>query len=169
MSILIVFALCGLWHGARWTFVAWGLLHGLMQALEKRILLQFMQRVPSWIQRFYAVFLVIIGWVLFRCETFADAGRFLTSLGRLSDWWQMNADTWSPVVTIETLLAFGMGAVAVSPLPRNLVEKRLLVPTAKRNRWRINSAAAVITVFVFVLAVVKLVNSSFNTFIYFRF
>lgn len=72
-NLIVVFLLCGLWHGANWTFVAWGLWHGLFLVLERAGLDRILARAPTPLACGYALVVVVLGWVLFRSPTFAVA------------------------------------------------------------------------------------------------
>ena len=67
-NILIVWALTGLWHGASWNFVLWGVYYGIVLLLEKFVLSRFLKSAPTALKRIYTIFLVMIGWVFF-CQT----------------------------------------------------------------------------------------------------
>ena len=85
LNLLVVFFLCGLWHGASWTFVAWGLFHGAFLVLERTRLGAALDSLPRPARHLYAIIMVMIGWVLFRSETFTAAGQYLAAmLGRAS-------------------------------------------------------------------------------------
>lgn len=79
-NLFAVFFLCGLWHGASWTFVAWGLLHGAFLVIERLGLAQGLQRCPKLVGHAYTLLVVMVGWVLFRAETFAQASAFLSAM-----------------------------------------------------------------------------------------
>jgi D-alanyl-lipoteichoic acid acyltransferase DltB (MBOAT superfamily) len=85
-AIFIVFLLCGFWHGASWTFVTWGVLHGTMQIAERAFLLKGLQRLPKPVQNLYAMLLVMAGWILFRADSFAGAASYFRALSGLKDW-----------------------------------------------------------------------------------
>lgn len=76
LNLLIVFAATGLWHGANWTFVLWGLLHGVVMVVERISLSRRLLRLPHWVQTLYCDLLVCLGWVLFRSSTLIDAGKY---------------------------------------------------------------------------------------------
>ena len=78
LNLLLVFFLCGLWHGASWTFILWGLYHGFFLVMERSKLEQWRQRLWSPLQQAQTFLVVMIGWILFRSETLADAFRFLS-------------------------------------------------------------------------------------------
>lgn len=80
VNLWIVFLLSGLWHGAAWTFVAWGAFHGLFMCLERMIGRERMRRIPDAIAVSATFALVTIGWVLFRADTLADALAYMVRM-----------------------------------------------------------------------------------------
>ncbi|MEI9865248.1 MAG: MBOAT family protein [Limisphaerales bacterium] len=80
LNLIIVFFLCGLWHGASWTFVVWGLYHGFFLVLERTRFGIWQGRLPRPTRHFYAVVVVMIGWVLFRSNTFTEALHFIATM-----------------------------------------------------------------------------------------
>jgi alginate O-acetyltransferase complex protein AlgI len=87
-NLLLVFFLCGLWHGAAWNFVLWGLYHGAFLVLERlgrgssagERLGARLARLPAPLASLYTLLVVMVGWVLFRAESLGDVGRFLAAL-----------------------------------------------------------------------------------------
>ncbi len=79
-NLLIVFLLCGLWHGASWNFVVWGLLHGSFLVLERIGFLGVLNRVWRPLRHCYVIFIVMIAWVFFRVETLSGASDFLETM-----------------------------------------------------------------------------------------
>ena len=80
INLFIVFILCGLWHGANWTFAIWGLYHGFFLVIERTGLGKLRDRMWSPLQQTLTLLLIIIGWVLFRTETIGDAGHYLSAM-----------------------------------------------------------------------------------------
>lgn len=79
-NLVLVFFLCGLWHGPSWTFVAWGLFHGLFLALERLGLERLIARLPWALRHVYVMAAVMIGWTLFRANDFTQALAFLAAM-----------------------------------------------------------------------------------------
>ena len=76
MNLLIVFLATGLWHGEGWTFVLWGLFHGVVMIVERIGLRRHLSLLPHWVQVVYCDLMVCLGWVLFRSSTLSDAGMY---------------------------------------------------------------------------------------------
>lgn len=82
LNLLTVFLLCGLWHGASWTFVLWGLYHGLFLILERTRFGDWLIRLPAPVQHVYTILAFMFGWVLFRADTLPHAlGYYAALLG----------------------------------------------------------------------------------------
>ncbi len=79
-NLLLVFLLCGFWHGASWTFVVWGLYHGFFLALERTRFGRWLKACPGALRHGYALLAVMLGWVIFRAETLAQALTYLCAL-----------------------------------------------------------------------------------------
>ncbi|MFA7368035.1 MAG: MBOAT family O-acyltransferase [Kiritimatiellales bacterium] len=80
LNLIIVFFLCGLWHGANWAFVIWGLYHGFFLVIERMGLDKLLKRLPVALQHFYTLLVVMTGWLLFATESFAKSANLFRSL-----------------------------------------------------------------------------------------
>jgi alginate O-acetyltransferase complex protein AlgI len=78
--LLIVFFLCGLWHGANVTFIVWGLWHGLFLIIEKLPTGRLLKKLPKLLARSYTLFIVLIGWVFFRAENLQAALSYIADM-----------------------------------------------------------------------------------------
>jgi alginate O-acetyltransferase complex protein AlgI len=167
LSMFVVFLLCGFWHGASWTFVAWGVLHGLVLIVERAGLLKLLERIPTPLQRLYALALVISGWILFRADSFAQASRYFGAMAHLGDWRTVTWAQLGAVTTAESWPAIAVGVLAATPLARRISD-RLLVRQAQ-DAWSPSPVGAAAFIGLLVLSAMRLANSSFNPFIYYRF
>ncbi len=80
INLVTVFFLCGLWHGASWAFIAWGLFHGGFLAVERMGLGKLLERLAPPLRHLYLLVVVMVGWVFFRATTFTQAGQYLKAL-----------------------------------------------------------------------------------------
>jgi alginate O-acetyltransferase complex protein AlgI len=80
LNLVTVFFLCGLWHGASWQFVAWGLYHGAFLGAEKVFLGTRVERLPAILRHAYAAFVIMFSWVLFRADSFGQALNFYKTM-----------------------------------------------------------------------------------------
>ena len=79
-NLVVVFFLCGLWHGANWTFVVWGLYHGVFLILERTPWGTWLEKLPRGLRHGYTLFVVMMGWVLFRSDSFGRAADYFVAL-----------------------------------------------------------------------------------------
>ena len=158
LNILTVWALTGLWHGAAWNFVLWGLMFAVLLMAEKW--LPGLQKLPGILRRFYVLLLVVISFVLFNAESLSQAGRDLAGMFGLGG---------LPLATEATLYylrSFGIlflaGFVGATPLVKN---------TAARLRaTKIGPMLEMLfLLFLLLLCSAYLVDGSFSPFLYFRF
>jgi alginate O-acetyltransferase complex protein AlgI len=161
-NLVIVFLLCGLWHGASWPFVLWGIWHGLFLVVERAGLDRALRRMGP-LSHAYALLAVMGGWVLFRCETLTQAVAYYAALfGRA----QGDPARHPLPEFLDPFVAFTLivGIVFATPLARAI------------GQWRDRHANVAVLgldvawlVAVFVLAGAFLAAGTYNPFIYFRF
>ena len=80
LNLAIVWFLTGLWHGASWNFVLWGLYYAVLLILEKLFLLRWLDKAPKWVGHVYTIFAFIMGWVLFAITDFAQLGQYVSAM-----------------------------------------------------------------------------------------
>jgi alginate O-acetyltransferase complex protein AlgI len=166
LNLAVVFLLCGLWHGASWSFVAWGAYHGALLILERAGWGRVLQRLPSSFQVVQTLLAVMVGWVLFRAETLGQAGTYLRALFG-------GGASGSPFETVSTLtpgvvLAFAAGVIGSAPTLTELAgawRTRLGAPAGPVLGWAGNGAVVALLV----LSCLQVASSTYNPFIYFRF
>ncbi len=159
LNLLVVFFLCGLWHGAAWTFVLWGLWHGLFLVLERLGLGRVLARLPGVLAQAYALLVVLVGWVWFRADSVAHALAYLRAMAGLQSPDPL-AHPWQLDLGYSGALALALGLLLV--LPR----RAATVGPAGAAGMAIKGAGAAA---LFVLAVTSLASGTYNPFIYFRF
>lgn len=175
-NILLVFFLSGLWHGAGWNFILWGLLHGLLLVLT-RMAGERLRRIPDWINRTFTFLFVTTAWVLFRSETLAQAGQFFSRLlhggmalpsEALMECFRLN-ELWYPMKLLHLdALPFGHGYPMLLILAAAAVlafASRNVRQLSESFRPRLRNAAALAALFFW--CVVSL--SGVSTFLYFNF
>lgn len=154
INLLIVWALTGLWHGASWNFVVWGLYYGIILILEKYLFKKIKDKLPVAINWIITFLIVIIGWVFFFAESLPDAMHYLKNMFGASG------------VFADGLTGFYAGSYAIifvlafvpSAINADRIEKRIPV----FFKW-------VIYACLFSLAIAFLIGESYNPFLYFRF
>ncbi len=156
LNQLIVFFTTGLWHGANFTFIIWGLYHGCFLCLEKFIGQEKICKVPKIIMHVYTLLVVIVGWVFFRANSLMDAVNVVITMFDFSKW---NLYAILPIVNKEFIFFFFIAIVSVGGMP-----KRFQM-TENRNTILVNT----ISIAVFSIAVLYMIGTDFNPFIYLRF
>jgi alginate O-acetyltransferase complex protein AlgI len=167
LAMFVVFFLCGFWHGASWTFVAWGMLHGIGLIVERAAVLKWLGKIPAPVQRIYTLLLVIAGWILFRSDTFGQAADTFGTIASVKGWMAFRGSELDGVISAEGWVALLVGTLAATPLPRWLSE-RLLVRRSDSG-WTARPVGTVVLVSLLLLSAMKLASGSFNPFIYYRF
>ena len=168
LNLLIVWMLTGLWHGASWNFVLWGLYYFVFLLLEKTVFSRFIDRIPMAVRHIYTLLVVYFGWILFRFRDMQYVGSVLKGLFCLNG----NAFAGYEAVTVlkNNIFFLIVALLAVTPLVYNL--RRRLEKKAKYSKgWmRVKAAAFIVLPIVLtVLSVLSLVGNSFNPFLYFQF
>lgn len=167
-NLLIVFTLCGLWHGAAWTFLIWGLYHGFFLVIERmgfRNLLAHHLWRPF--QHIYLLLVIMVGWTFFRCETLEGALSMLTRmLGVGGEGAFIGIDEY---LNAEVLAVLFFAILFSTPLPARLF---YALPINAASAFRANGSQllqSAIVVCLILLVTAKLMASAYNPFIYFRF
>ena len=160
-NILLVWTLTGLWHGAAWNFLLWGLYFGVLLLGEKFWWGKALERAPSPLRHLYAMVIVVLGWVLFRCEGLSAVGSYLGAMFGLSGagWGQ----------ALYFLRQYGVFLVvgAVASLP---VKDALRAALQRRKAERaIQWGSALAGLALLGLSFLQLISSTANPFIYYRF
>jgi alginate O-acetyltransferase complex protein AlgI len=161
VNLVAVFFLCGLWHGASWTFVAWGLYHGAFLVIE-RLRGRSKEPTPGLLAHVYSLLAVTIGWVFFRAETFSQAAGFLRALAGFSPG-RPTPFAASYYLDPRTMIVIAVGLVGSTPLPAALTRRFM---ATHPGRGMLEPAAVVVLLLVSVMFIAA---SSYNPFIYFRF
>ncbi len=173
-NLVLVFFLCGLWHGASWCFLVWGLFHGAFLVLERMGLGALLERVARPLRHAYTLLVVMIGWVFFRAETFSRAGIVLTALAGRAH--ASNLRVYPELyLTPDLVLALGAGILGAMPIIPSLqsLRQRLLArgPGWFSGSWDalLSSAELAAYLLLLVASATQLAAGTYNPFIYFRF
>lgn len=159
LNLLIVWGLTGLWHGAAYNFVLWGLYYGLLLILEKFVLKKFLDRLPSFVQHIYTLFIVIIGWGLFYFTDVGQLGEFMADLFNFGNGICGN-QAFNLIMSNLPMLI--IAAVASTPLAAMLYNRF----EHTRFMW---IPETLYCMGVLAVSTASLVNQSYNPFLYFRF
>lgn len=161
LNILIVWLLTGLWHGASWNFLLWGLWFALLLAMEKLWLGKLLERAPRAVGHFYAVFIILLGWVIFRSQNVQTIGTYAAALfggtaARADDagyLWLTLRQYGAPLL-FAAILSTPLGKTALAALEKT-----------KPGR----AVRLVLLLLVLALSLLTLANTSMNAFIYAQF
>ena len=173
-NLITVFFLCGLWHGASWTFAAWGLFHGAFLVLERTKAGRAIESVWPPVRHVYTLLIVSIGWVLFRADNVAQATAFLKAMAGLGAGAGLEYHV-GLYVDSQLILALIFGAFGCGPVLPMLVRvrDRLIVSAPGLVRWAISAGFAFADVaghsLLLVASAMLLAAGTHNPFIYFRF
>lgn len=159
LNLLIVWGLTGLWHGAAYNFVLWGLYYGLLLILEKFVLKKILDRLPSFVQHIYTLFIIIIGWGLFYFTDVGQLGEFMVDLFNFGN--GICGDQAFNLI-MSNLPMLIIAAVASTPLATMLYTRF----EHRRFMW---IPETLYCIGVLAVSTASLVNQSYNPFLYFRF
>lgn len=159
LNLLIVWGLTGLWHGAAYNFVLWGLYYGLLLILEKFVLKKYLDRLPSFVQHIYTLFIIIIGWGLFYFTDVGQLGEFMVDLFNFGNGICGN-QAFNLIMSNLPMLI--IAAVASTPFATTLYTRF----EHRRFMW---IPETLYCMGVLVVSTASLVNQSYNPFLYFRF
>lgn len=158
-NILVVWMLTGLWHGASWNFVVWGLYFGLILVIEKAFLLKFLNKMPAVLAHLYSLLLIIFGWVIFECGTMSEIINYFKGM------FGIGVSLWSSETTY--ILGNVVLLIVIAALCSTQIGKKINGLLSKKfsgGYWKCMATAALL-----ILCVIFLAGDSYNPFLYFRF
>lgn len=175
-NLLLVFFLTGLWHGAAWNFIIWGLFHGAFLLLERLWLAERLVRTPIAIRAAYTLLVVIVGWVFFRAQDLSHALYYLKAMWVPSGLPALNISS-RMLLSPEALAAFVCGMLFAWPSLPALLDRagvrrigRSTRPVEQRlDTWYVHRLPNLILFGGFALSCALLAGSTLNPFLYFRF
>ncbi len=167
-NLFTVFLLCGLWHGAAWTFLLWGVYHGVILAIERAGVSRFLGKLPKILKHIYTLLLVMVGWVIFRAESLPQLGQFLKAmfLGAPGD----GASLWQ-YMDSENMFFMCLGLLLCLPILEN--SRHFKTQEAESAGPAANSVViardTLICALLFFVCTTYVMSGTYNPFIYFRF
>ena len=161
-NLFVVWFTTGLWHGASFNFIAWGIYFGVILFIEKIIFKNILNKLPSFLCHIYTLILVLIGWVIFDMNTLSSAMEYISIMFGLSN--NLVVDKLSLFILSNNIVILLIGIICSTTLLPN-VFKKLRCSLKKSNIFIIISMYLII----FILSISYLVGESFNPFLYFRF
>lgn len=163
-NIFIVWALTGIWHGANWTFVIWGLMFGIMLIIEKLFLTKHLEKMPSILQRIYVLFTVMISFIIFNANSIGEAWNNIIGLFGANGESLINASTVYYLKSYLVVLVIAI--IGSTPLLKNTIEK---LKTKTNANKIINLLEPIAMASILIIVTAYLVDNSYNPFLYFRF
>lgn len=163
-NILIVWLLTGIWHGANWTFLIWGLLFGIILIIEKIFLNKLMEKLPSFIRRIYVLFIVMILFIIFSSDNMSVA------LSNIKGLFGMNGEAFINDYTLHYLKSYL--PVLIIALLGSTPFIKILIDKLRKNKYVnniINILEPILIVVILVVVTSYLIDNSYNPFLYFRF
>lgn len=167
INLLIVFFITGLWHGANWTFIVWGLFHGLFLILERIGLRNILKKLPNYISHIYLLLIVNISWVFFRSDTVGYSFSYLKSMFSFKQ--ATNFEFLNFYLTKELIIVLILALIFSTPVLKLFInyikkyENKLFV----YNTMGVFKVASLI--FLLLICFIYIATDSYNPFIYFRF
>lgn len=160
-NLFITWALTGLWHGASWNFILWGLFFGVLIIIERLGFGKILEKLPSAVSMLYTFVMVLFGWVLFDTDTLADAGRYYAAMfgagGSLVDSYARYTITSNAVMLVLCILiSGGLGS-------------RLISFCEEKNKRASAVAGVAVKIGGLLICTAYLVGATYNPFLYFRF
>lgn len=159
-NILIVWMLTGLWHGAAWNFILWGLFFGILLIIEKLFLERYLKKLPKFLSRIYVLIIVMISFIIFNGESFSQIIQNiggLIGIGRI------------PLVSKESIyylksyfIVIVVGIVGATPILKNIAN------SSKIHKIT-NALEPIFLLLILLVSTSYIIDGSFNPFLYFRF
>lgn len=173
INLIIVFALCGIWHGASWIFLLWGLYQGFFLVIERLGMKKWLENLPSFMSHLYTIFVFVIGWLLFRSTDLKQFAYYFRSLFGTGDFEKLDISA-AELMTPKIILAFIFGITLSTPIvfktlfiskDNNLIS----ISTPTEYKVRMPIVWYLMLLFLLLISVANLCNQTYNPFIYFRF
>lgn len=160
-NIILVWLLTGLWHGAAWNFIIWGIYYGLLLLFEKLFFDRILKKLPTIINWLYTFIIVMIGWMIFRSNSLNELLLFIKTMFvyKQTDWLTILADNLS---TFNALMFVLPVFILSFPILKKIKEKY-----SGKTIYII--LTNILLLMLFIMCIVYLTSSSYNPFIYFRF
>lgn len=155
-NILIVWLLTGLWHGASWNFVLWGLYYGILLILEKYVLKKYLDYLPNFVKHIYTMFFVVIGWIIFYFTDWNDLTQALTTLFGFHGLGSLAILNHLQIFKLRSIILFIAAILCATPIIGKWFKKESV-------------ASDIVLFIIFLFSVLCILASSYNPFIYFRF
>ena len=158
-NILIVWILTGLWHGASWNFIVWGLYCGIFILIEKKFLKKYIEKLPKMIQIFYTLFIIMISFIIFSGENIGTSVNNIVGLFNIHN---KIIDSFTLYNLRKYIVIILIGVISSTPIIKYIYKKY-------RNNFIFNFIEIFILFGLLMVCTAYLIDSSYNPFLYFRF
>ncbi len=161
INLFIVWALTGLWHGASWNFILWGIFYGVLIMTEKAGWGKILEKLPAPVSILYTFLLAVFGWVLFDTDTLADAGHLFGAMFGAN---RIGADSFGVYTLTSNLLIFLVcivGSTGIVP--------RFAADINGKLKGALDYAVPAVNAAILLICTAFLVDATYNPFMYFRF
>lgn len=165
-NICVVWFLTGLWHGASWNFILWGVFYGALLIVEKLGLLKVLEKIPSVFSHLYLLFLTLIGWTIFYTTDLGKLGGYFGVMFGLSG--NAFSDPQLSITFMNNLFWLVVAVLFCMPITQ-LVKRWAQAQRSEGVRAGISIVNAIINVMLLFVCTAMLVGDSYNPFLYFRF
>ncbi len=159
INMSVVWFLTGLWHGASWNFILWGVYFGIILIIEKTFMLKVLNKIPAVFGHIYAIFLFVFGWVLFYFEDMGEMGAFIAKLFG-SEGFMMSGDIVNVILAYLPLL---FAAALISTPLFNFIYHKI------KSKPLVLVIDNVLCILAMLLCTASLASSAYNPFLYFKF
>ncbi len=162
VNLLIVFFLTGLWHGASWNFVVWGLFHGFFIVIERVGITKFVEKL-SILSRIYTLLVVMLGWVLFRSENLQYAFHFIGKMFSFSS----GTNNYPYLFINKYIIGIALIGIVFSMPVRKYIEEH--IKTFALGLRILDPMKHTFLLLIFIFSIMELAQTTYNPFIYYRF
>ena len=168
-NLFVVWFLTGLWHGASWNFIFWGIYYGALIYLEKLVLKRILYRLPAVFSHIYFLVIMLIGWVFFYYLDIYQGFKFIKIMFAAEG--AKFIDTQTLIYLVDNIVLLIFAAIISTPLLKNIYQKTIIILKSKGIYGQkiggiVNAAFVAIILF---LSTAALVGKTYNPFLYFRF
>jgi len=168
-NIFVVWFLTGMWHGASWNFIVWGLYFGAIIMLEKYYIFKREKPLAVWVQHLYSLFLIVFGWAIFYFNDFSRLGRFILTLFGFAGGGFSDAVSTAELTSNFFLLIVGIICCLPTSKYVKYIFNALMDAKSKAPALVMNIMKIVISYWLLHTSTILLVGESIQSFFYFRF
>ena len=161
-NIFAVWFLTGLWHGASWNFIVWGLYYGVILLLEKMVFKNILEKTPNFIKHAYTLLLVVIGWVFFASTDLTMAINYIKVMFGIGN--NPLIDNTGIYYLYTNAIMFVILAICSTPIVKIILDNIVI-----KSRTKYVNISLIVYMLILFLATAYLVNETYNPFLYFRF